>query len=170
MSTSRRAPTQPCLGGLRAARGAGPLCEEIIRWCARRSLASQLDLADQVPSAEMPACLNGLDLLVLPSLSRPNWQEQFGRVLVEAMACEVPVISSNAGGLSEVNIHGVTGYLQDPGDVDGMAAHAIELLENPDLLARFRKQAYEQARRFRIEQILPEYEALYEKVLLGVNV
>ncbi|MBP6184414.1 MAG: N-acetyl-alpha-D-glucosaminyl L-malate synthase BshA [Saprospiraceae bacterium] len=143
--------------------GDGPERQNIEMLCREIGLCDEIRFLGKLEAVEEVLAI--ADLFILPS-----GHESFGLSALEAMACEVPVISSNAGGLSEVNIHGVTGYLQDPGDVDGMAAHAIELLENPDLLARFRKQAYEQARRFRIEQILPEYEALYEKVLLGVNV
>lgn len=143
--------------------GDGPERQNIEMLCREIGLCDEIRFLGKLEAVEEVLAI--ADLFILPS-----GHESFGLSALEAMACEVPVISSNAGGLSEVNIHGVTGYLQDPGDVDGMAAHAIELLENPDQLARFRKQAYEQARRFRIEQILPEYEALYEKVLLGVNV
>ncbi|MBK8554525.1 MAG: N-acetyl-alpha-D-glucosaminyl L-malate synthase BshA [Lewinellaceae bacterium] len=100
------------------------------------------------------------DLFVIPSEN-----ESFGLSALEAMACEVPVISSDSGGLPEVNIHGKTGFLSAPGDVDAMAAHAIELLQNEDMLMQFRKNALEQARRFDIHNVLPEYEAYYEEVL-----
>lgn len=100
------------------------------------------------------------DLFVIPSEN-----ESFGLAALEAMACEVPVISSNAGGLPEVNIHGVTGFLSDVGDVQSMAANALMLLQNHDMLMQFRKNAFEQAHKFDISFILPKYEAYYEKVL-----
>jgi glycosyltransferase involved in cell wall biosynthesis len=81
------------------------------------------------------------------------------------MACEVPVISSNSGGLPEVNIHGVTGFLSDPGNVDAMAEHAIALLQSEAMLSEFRANALAQARRFDIENILPHYVAFYEEIL-----
>jgi len=81
------------------------------------------------------------------------------------MACEVPVISSDSGGLPEVNIHGVTGFTSQPGNVDEMAKYAIELMQNEEMLARFRANALAQAKRFDIENILPDYEAYYEEVL-----
>ena len=80
-------------------------------------------------------------------------------------ACEVPVISSNSGGLPEVNIHGETGYMSDAGNVDEMAHYAINLLQNDEMLTRFRANALAQARRFDIDNILPDYEAYYEQVL-----
>jgi len=99
------------------------------------------------------------DLFILPSE-----YESFGLAALEAMASEVPVISSNAGGLPEVNIHGKTGYLSPVGDVASMAAHVIELLTDERKLAAMRKGALEQAQRFHINNIVPQYEALYERV------
>jgi len=92
------------------------------------------------------------DLFVMPSES-----ESFGLAALEAMACEVPVISSNAGGLPEVNIHGQTGYLSEVGDVESMARNALQILNDDDTLRRFRDAALEQARRFDISIILPQY-------------
>jgi len=100
------------------------------------------------------------DLFILPSD-----YESFGLAALEAMASEVPVISSNAGGLPEINIPGVTGYMGDVGDVDTMAKHAIHLLQDEALLAKVRKGAWAQAQRFHIDNIIPQYEALYEQVL-----
>jgi glycosyltransferase involved in cell wall biosynthesis len=95
----------------------------------------------------------------------PSESESFGLAALEAMACEVPVISTNAGGLAEVNVHGVTGFLSQVGDVDQMAGFAIQLLENEEVLNRFRRQAYAHARTFDIQHILPKYEHYYEQVM-----
>jgi glycosyltransferase involved in cell wall biosynthesis len=84
------------------------------------------------------------------------------------MACEVPVISTNAGGLTEVNIHGETGFVSEVGDVDDMAKNATMLLENPEMLEAFRKSALKQAKRFDISNVLPAYESYYEEVLKTV--
>ncbi|MDX1943217.1 MAG: N-acetyl-alpha-D-glucosaminyl L-malate synthase BshA [Saprospiraceae bacterium] len=100
------------------------------------------------------------DLFVMPSQS-----ESFGLAALEAMACEVPVISSNAGGLPEVNIHGETGLLSDVGDVEQMSKNAITILGNEDTLQKFRANALKQAKRFDIKNILPQYEAYYEEVV-----
>ena len=100
------------------------------------------------------------DLFIIPSEN-----ESFGLAALEAMACEVPVISSNAGGLPEVNVHGVTGFLADIGDVDAMAEHTLMLLQNPDMLETFRKNALQHAKTFDIGYVLPQYEAYYQKVL-----
>lgn len=100
------------------------------------------------------------DLFLIPSES-----ESFGLAALEAMACEVPVLSSNAGGLTEVNIHGETGFTSEIGDVEDMAAHAISILSDPEMLKKFRANALCQAERFDIQHILPEYEAYYNEVL-----
>ncbi len=100
------------------------------------------------------------DLILMPSA-----KESFGLAALEAMACEVPVVSSNIGGISEVNIEGVTGFLSNVGDVKEMAANAIKLLSNDDLLAQFKANAFAQAQAFDIKHILPQYEAYYERIL-----
>ncbi|MFM7729076.1 MAG: glycosyltransferase, partial [Flavobacteriales bacterium] len=83
----------------------------------------------------------------------------------EAMACQVPVISSDTGGLPEVNIHGVTGFMSPVGDIEDMAANALKILSDDAALASFKKRALEQAKRFDIKEILPMYLSLYEQVL-----
>ncbi len=105
------------------------------------------------------------DLFLMPSET-----ESFGLSALEAMACEVPVISSNGGGLPELNLHGKTGFLATPGDVQTMSDYAIRLLESPELLAQFKANALAQAREFDITNILPKYVAYYEKVLAGSQV
>ncbi len=100
------------------------------------------------------------DLFLIPSSN-----ESFGLAALEAMACQVPVISSNAGGLPEVNIHGVTGCLADVGDYESMAQHALMLLQDEAMLKIYRQNALEQAQKFDISIILPQYEAYYKKVV-----
>jgi len=100
------------------------------------------------------------DLFLMPSQS-----ESFGLAALEAMACKVPVISSNAGGLPELNIDGVTGYLKDVGDVDGMAEKAIYILEDEARLAQFKDNALARAKEFDLTNILPQYENYYAEVL-----
>lgn len=99
------------------------------------------------------------DLFVLPSAT-----ESFGLAALEAMACEVPVISSNAGGLPEIQIQGITGFMSNVGDVEDMAKNAITILANNETLAQFKRNAFEQAQKFRIENILPLYENYYSTV------
>ena len=100
------------------------------------------------------------DLFLLPSET-----ESFGLSALEAMACSVPVISTNAGGLSEINVHGKTGYLADVGDVAAMAGYAISILQNDEELLHFKKAAIAHARKFEKQHIIPKYELLYEKVI-----
>ena len=104
------------------------------------------------------------DLFLLPSET-----ESFGLVALEAMAAKVPVISSNAGGLPEVNIHGETGYLADVGDVASMAKLGLSILQDEVLHEKFSKQAYQRALEFSIKEIVPKYEAAYERAMLEVR-
>lgn len=105
------------------------------------------------------------DLFVLPSET-----ESFGLAALEAMACEVPVISSNAGGLGEINVQGTTGFMSNVGDYEDMANRAIFILSDENRLKEFKKNAYNHARTFSIENILPQYETYYERVLKSKQV
>lgn len=100
------------------------------------------------------------DLFVLPSE-----YESFGLAALEAMAAEVPVISTNAGGLPEINIDGYSGYMSDIGDVNSMAKNAISILKDDETLKSFKANALEQARKFDLGIILPIYEALYQRLV-----
>jgi len=104
--------------------------------------------------------LSVADLFIMPSQS-----ESFGLAALEAMACKVPVISSNAGGLPELNIDGVTGFLKNVGDVDGMAEKAIYILEDEARLAQFKDNALARAKEFDLAAILPLYENYYTEVI-----
>ncbi len=100
------------------------------------------------------------DLFILPSET-----ESFGLSALEAMAMKVPVISTNTGGLSEVNINGVTGFTSKVGDIDEMAANSLKLLRDEKLLTQFKNNAHKQAEKFDISIVLPLYEKLYDKVV-----
>lgn len=104
------------------------------------------------------------DLFLLPSET-----ESFGLAALEAMAAKVPVISSNAGGLTEVNMHGVTGYTANVGDVKTMAKYATEILTDDAKHAEMSMAAYRQAETFSIDRITPKYEELYERALKNVT-
>ena len=101
------------------------------------------------------------DLFLLPSDT-----ESFGLVALEAMASRVPVISSNTGGLPEVNKDGKTGYLLEVNDIENMAKKSISLLINDQKLAQFKESAYKQAMHFDLPKILPKYEKIYEELTL----
>ena len=100
------------------------------------------------------------DLFLIPSQS-----ESFGLAALEAMACRVPVISSNAGGLPELNIEGVTGFLCDIGDIETMAQKAIYILEDDERLDQFKANALKRAKEFDLGFILPIYEDYYRDVI-----
>lgn len=100
------------------------------------------------------------DLFLLPSET-----ESFGLAALEAMAVGVPVVSSNSGGIPEVNIHGETGYLSNVGDVEDMAKNALNILKDDQILEDFKKRAKERSKVFSLEKILPMYESLYKAVL-----
>ncbi|MGL2967421.1 N-acetyl-alpha-D-glucosaminyl L-malate synthase BshA [Flavobacterium sp. XGLA_31] len=123
-------------------------------------LCYELGIQDKViffgNSNEIDQILSYSDLFLLPSET-----ESFGLAALEAMAWSVPVISSNSGGLPEVNFDGVSGYLSNVGDVDSMAANALKILSDDATLAEFRTRALSVAKQFDIKNILPLYEELY---------
>jgi N-acetyl-alpha-D-glucosaminyl L-malate synthase BshA len=100
------------------------------------------------------------DLFILPSQT-----ESFGLAALEAMGCQVPVISTNTGGLPELNLQGQTGFMSDVGDIVNMAKNAIYILSDDDRLATFKRMALEHARKFDINEIMPMYENLYKRVI-----
>jgi len=131
---------------------------------AAENLCRDLNLCDDMrfvgKQEQMEEILAVADLFVLPSE-----YESFGLAALEAMAAGVPVISTNVGGLPEINVNGVTGYLNNVGDIAGMSQHAIEILGNQATLQRFKANAAEHAKKFDIHNIVPQYEALYNRFL-----
>lgn len=129
-------------------------------------LARTLGVYDDVrflgKQEQISEILSITDLFLLPSQT-----ESFGLSALEAMACSVPVISTNAGGLPEINVHGKTGFLADVGDVQSMAEFAVTILRDDDTLLHFKKAAIAHARKFEKQHIIPKYEALYEQVIAG---
>jgi N-acetyl-alpha-D-glucosaminyl L-malate synthase BshA len=125
-----------------------------------RELGVQADVRFLGKLDTIEEALSLADLFLLTSE-----KESFGLSALEAMSCEVPVISSNAGGITEVNIHGETGFVSEIGDVDDMAKNAIFILSDPILHATMKKNALERAKLFDIKKILPLYEKYYEKIV-----
>ncbi|MBV1923114.1 MAG: N-acetyl-alpha-D-glucosaminyl L-malate synthase BshA [Flavobacteriaceae bacterium] len=132
-------------------------------------LCEKLGIAEKVMfvgnSHEIDKILCFSDLFLLPSE-----HESFGLAALEAMACGVPVISSNTGGIPEVNKQGISGYLSDVGNVSEMAENAIHILSDESRLSEFKKNAKNSALEFDTKNIVPLYEELYEKALNGINV
>jgi len=132
---------------------------------ASELLARELALQEHVKflgkQSELVPLLSSADLMLMPSQS-----ESFGLSALEAMACEVPVISTSVGGLPELQIHGETGYIAEIGDIDRMARYAVELLTNTQKHALFSAAARQRAvNSFAIEKIVNQYEAYYEQCL-----
>lgn len=131
---------------------------------ATESLCRDLGLCDDMrfvgKQEQIEEILAIADLFILTSE-----YESFGLVALEAMAAGVPVISTNAGGLPEINIHGETGYLGNIGDIKAMSQYAIDLLNDPDKHQQFRNNALTRAKKFDIQNIVPRYEELYNRFL-----
>ena len=125
-----------------------------------RSLSVCNDIRFLGKQEQMDEILSIADLFVLPSQ-----YESFGLSALEAMACGVPVISTNVGGIPEINVQGVTGFLSNVGDVEDMAKHAVEILKDDAVLQKFKTAALVQAKRFEKKDIIPLYEKLYEEVV-----
>jgi N-acetyl-alpha-D-glucosaminyl L-malate synthase BshA len=138
--------------------GEGPEKAEAMAYVNKNGLNEKVLFLGNSNEIDKILCYSDLFLL-------PSEMESFGLVALEAMANEVPVISSNAGGLSEVNKHGVTGFLSEIGDVTSMAENALKLLLDDDKLKQFKKQAKEQAQLFDIDVVVKQYEAIYQKAL-----
>jgi len=142
--------------------GDGPERSGIEVLCRKLGISDQVRFLGKQDAVEDLLAIS--DLFILPSET-----ESFGLAALEAMAVEVPVISSNAGGIPEINIQGKTGFMSNVGDYEDMAKNAIYILEDEDRLNQFKKNAYAQARTFDIENILPKYEAYYKKVIRYYN-
>jgi N-acetyl-alpha-D-glucosaminyl L-malate synthase BshA len=127
-------------------------------------LARELHVCDSIrfvgKQEQMEDILAIADLFLLTSE-----YESFGLAALEAMAAGVPVVSTNAGGLGEIMVPGVTGYMGNVGDVETMSNHALSILESDERLAQFKAAAAEHANKFDIRHIVPQYEKLYDEVL-----
>ena len=138
--------------------GDGPERYNIEQMCRDLDVCGDIHFLGKHSKVEQ-ILVNG-DLFILPSET-----ESFGLAALEAMAAGMPVISSNSGGLPEVNEHGFSGYLSDVGDIADMVYHTVKLLSDPNELERFKQQARIQAKKFSLPEILPLYINLYEDLL-----
>ncbi|MAU72694.1 MAG: N-acetyl-alpha-D-glucosaminyl L-malate synthase BshA [Pseudozobellia sp.] len=136
--------------------GEGPQKEVAERLCDSLGISDKVIFLGNSNEIDRILCFS--DLFLLPSES-----ESFGLAALEAMINKVPVISSNAGGIPEVNLDGITGYLNDVGDVEGMAANALKILGDDEVLEKFKTNARKSSERFDILKVLPLYENLYEE-------
>jgi N-acetyl-alpha-D-glucosaminyl L-malate synthase BshA len=131
---------------------------------AAEDLCRELDLCDEIrfvgKQEQMEDILAIADLFLLPSE-----YESFGLAALEAMAAGVPIVTTNVGGLSEINIPGQTGYMGDVGDVKAMGQQAIKILRDDEVLKKFKERAAAHAQEYDISKIVPLYENLYEKFL-----
>jgi glycosyltransferase involved in cell wall biosynthesis len=149
--------------------GSGPQRPRLEKRACDLGLRDRITFDDLVPSAQMPAQYHALDVFVLPSRTRPNWKEQFGRVLVEAMASGVPVIGSDSGAIPAVI--GEAGLIFPEGDAAALAAHLDHLQHYPDL-----RQQFAQAGRARVlahfthQRIAEATVAVYAEMLNHIKV
>lgn len=140
--------------------GDGPERSDCERLCRELNIFDSVKFMGKQDS--IIELLSIADLFIIPSQT-----ESFGLAALEAMSCEVPVISTSVGGLPELNLHNETGYIAEIGDTDRMAKYAIDLLSNEKKYKIFSKNARERAIEFEETKIVPVYEAFYEKILNG---
>tara|TARA_B100000768_G_scaffold37498_1_gene36202 strand:+ start:320 stop:1450 length:1131 start_codon:yes stop_codon:yes gene_type:complete len=138
--------------------GEGPEKEMAEKLCKELSIDNKVQFLGNTNQVEKNLCHS--DLFLLPSNT-----ESFGLAALEAMASKVPVISSNAGGLPEVNIHGNTGYLTDSNDIEAMSNYSISILSDLNKLEKFKNRAFKKAETYDINNVVPLYENVYEKAL-----
>lgn len=137
--------------------GDGPDRQKAEQQCRDLGICDHVRFLGKLDQVE--EVLSIADLFLIPSGS-----ETFGLAALEAMSCSVPVISSNIGGLPEVNVHGETGYLCNLDDVDCMADYGVKILSDPKLHKKMAANARKQAERFNQDKVVKQYEAFYEEV------
>ena len=138
--------------------GDGPERTNIELLCRETGVCDRITFLGKQEQIE--EILSVCDLFLLPSET-----ESFGLAALEAMACEVPVISTNTGGIPEVNIEGLTGFLSGVGDIESMAKNALYILSDDSILKTFKTNALKQAQSFHIDKILPMYEEVYKNLM-----
>ncbi len=138
--------------------GEGPEKEKAEAMCETLGISDKVVFFGNSNEIDRILCFS--DLFLLPSQT-----ESFGLAALEAMASGVPVISTNSGGLPEVNIHGYSGYLSDVNDIDDMTNNALKILKDMDTLNSFKANAKAQSKLFDLRAIVPKYEQIYEDTL-----
>jgi N-acetyl-alpha-D-glucosaminyl L-malate synthase BshA len=138
--------------------GIGPEREKAEMQCQKLGILDKVIFFGKSNEIDKILCFS--DLFLLPSET-----ESFGLAALEAMASSVPVISSNTGGIPEVNVHGVSGFLSDVGDVDDMTKNALYILSDSNRLKTFKNNARKEALKYDLHSIVPQYEAIYEDTL-----
>lgn len=139
--------------------GDGPERSRIETLARTMNISHEVRFLGKIEAVE--EVLSIADLFLLPSE-----KESFGLAALEAMACQVPVISSDVEGIPEVNINGVTGFVSPVGNVEDMAKNAIYILSDPAREHEFRRNAYQQAKNFDLQKIMKQYEQLYQSLLV----
>ena len=139
--------------------GDGPERARMEQLCRSLHISEDVRFLGKLEAVE--EVLSVADLFLLPSE-----QESFGLAALEAMACQVPVISSDTEGLPEINVHGVTGFMSKVGDVEDMARNSLYILSDPEVHKRFKHAAYTHAKKFDLNNIMLEYEEVYEGLVV----
>jgi N-acetyl-alpha-D-glucosaminyl L-malate synthase BshA len=142
--------------------GEGPEKQKAVQYVKEKGLEGRVLFLGNSNEIEKILCYSDLFLL-------PSEKESFGLSALEAMAHGVPVISSNTGGISEVNIHGKTGYLSQIGDIQDMTKNALKLLKDDKLHSTFKNQAQTQAGIFNIDKVVGKYESIYVNVVESIQ-
>ncbi len=142
--------------------GEGPEKRKAIRYVSDNKLKDKVLFLGNSNEIDKILCYSDLFLL-------PSEKESFGLSALEAMAHGVPIISSNAGGIPEVNLNGKTGFISNIGDTDSMINNAMFLLSNPQKHKLFKKQAQLQAKKFDLESVVDSYERIYNDAVASIN-
>ena len=142
--------------------GEGPEKRKALRYVSDNKLKDKVLFLGNSNEIDKILCYSDLFLL-------PSEKESFGLSALEAMAHGVPIISSNAGGIPEVNLNGKTGFISDIGDTDSMISNAMSLLSNPQKHKLFKKQAKLQAKKFDLESVVNSYERIYNDAVATIN-
>jgi N-acetyl-alpha-D-glucosaminyl L-malate synthase BshA len=142
--------------------GDGPDRSKVSQMCREYGICDDVLLVGKLKNPTEVLSIS--DLFMLPSE-----QESFGLAALEAMAAGVPVVSSNTGGIPELNRHGVSGMMSNLGDIEEMAKHCVYLLGSEKRLEKFKKQALKRAKEFDISKVLARYEKIYEEALEEVK-